>query len=160
MSINFDLDFSIPFFLKLAVILQKNFKNHLLTLTYILFFFRISFPICVLHSAGVSAAQHNSSSKRRILHRRMLHGHASEHHSQRPLHVGNPTVRWLFGHQHTNMVVVDEIPLDGTLRLSEHADHWIWWRATHIVSLINKNPEVYNGKEGKDVKREIFNGKQ
>lgn len=69
-----------------------------------------------------------------ILRWRVLYGHAGVYHNQRPLHVGDATVRWLPGHQHPSLAQVDAVPQHGPLRLPEHADRRVQRRPGHTVS--------------------------
>jgi hypothetical protein len=65
----------------------------------------------------------------------VLYGHASEHHNQRPLHAGNTTLRRLPCHQHTGVVNVDEVHVDGALCLPKYADRRIQRRTANTVSI-------------------------
>lgn len=91
-----------------------------------IFFYRVPFPCGLLHPPRISSPEHCRGTKRGLFHRSLLHGHASQHNYQRPLHAGHATLRRISCHQHTLLVDMDEVSIDGALCLPEHADCGVW----------------------------------
>lgn len=109
---------------------------HWSNLTYA-FFFRFSFTFSVPNLIRFFVIEYHSGTKCRVFYWSLLHGYASQHNNQRPLHSSNSVIWWLPRHKHTMVANVDEVSINGSLRLSEYADSGIWRRYSYKVSIEN-----------------------
>lgn len=97
--------------------------------------FRFSFTFSVPNFIRFFIIEYNSGAKCGVFYRSLLYGHASQHYNQRPLHFSNSVIWWLPRHKHTKVADVDEVSVNGPLRLSEYADSRVRRRYTNKVSM-------------------------
>lgn len=114
----------------------KNHQIYSMLITMELYS-RFSLTFSVPNLIRFFIIKYSSSSKCRIFHRSLLYGHASQHNHKRSLYFSNTTIWWIPSHKYTTMAYMDEVPLNGPLRISKYADCGVRRRNAYKVYFSN-----------------------